>query len=71
MPPDRVPDPVLLTVLSCPFYGVGVDGPLRHRMCQGLVVGDQTMEPSEMELMRIGVDTSKHVFTLHGVDASG
>ena len=24
-----------------------------------------------MELMRIGVDTSKHVFTLHGVDASG
>ncbi len=24
-----------------------------------------------MELMRIGIDTSKHVFTLHGVDASG
>ncbi len=24
-----------------------------------------------MEFMRIGVDTSKHVFTLHGVDASG
>src|SRR4051794_34404524 len=22
LPPDRVPDPVLLTVLSCPFYGV-------------------------------------------------
>ena len=29
------------------------------------------MEPSEMELTRVGVDTSKHVFTLHGVDASG
>jgi transposase len=29
------------------------------------------MEPSEMEIKRIGVDTSKHVFTLHGVDASG
>lgn len=31
------------------------------------------MEPSEMELKQIkqiGVDTSKHVFTLHGVDAS-
>ncbi len=24
-----------------------------------------------MELMRIAVDTSKHVFTLHGVDANG
>ncbi len=24
-----------------------------------------------MELMRVGVDTSKHVFTVHGVDASG
>ena len=22
LPPDRVPDPVLLTVLFCPFYGV-------------------------------------------------
>jgi hypothetical protein len=22
LPPERVPDPVLLTVLSCPFYGV-------------------------------------------------
>ena len=26
MPPDRVPDPVLLTVLSCPFYGVTPGG---------------------------------------------
>lgn len=24
-----------------------------------------------MELMRIGVDTSKHVFTVHGIDAEG
>ena len=24
-----------------------------------------------MELKRIAIDTSKHVFTLHGVDASG
>jgi hypothetical protein len=22
LPPDRAPDPVLLTMLSCPFYGV-------------------------------------------------
>ncbi len=40
-------------------------------MCQGLVVVDQTMEPSDMEIEQIGIDTSKHVFTLHGVDASG
>jgi transposase len=45
--------------------------PLRHQVCQSLVVANQTMEPPEMELMRIGVDTSKHVFTVHGVDASG
>ena len=24
-----------------------------------------------MEIKQIGIDTSKHVFTLHGVDASG
>jgi hypothetical protein len=24
-----------------------------------------------MEIRQIGIDTSKHVFTLHGVDASG
>src|SRR3954468_19399896 len=29
------------------------------------------MEPSVTEITRIAVDTSKHVFTLHGVDASG
>jgi transposase len=40
-------------------------------MCQGVVVVDQTMEPSEMDIKQIGIDTSKHVFTLHGVDASG
>ena len=26
LPPDRVPDPVLLTVLSCPLYGVTPEG---------------------------------------------
>jgi hypothetical protein len=30
LPPDRVPDPVLLTVPSCPFYGVT---PI-HDFCQ-------------------------------------
>jgi transposase len=29
------------------------------------------MEPSVIEITRIAVDTSKHVFTLHGVDARG
>jgi transposase len=28
-------------------------------------------EPPVVEIIRIGVDTSKHVFTLHGVDAGG
>jgi transposase len=45
-------------------------------MCQNEVVSDlddqrsQTREPSVDNLIRIGVDTSKSVFVLHGVDAA-
>ena len=43
--------------------------PRRHRVCQIEVVGDpQTREPSMGKLTRIGLDTSKNVFQLHGVD---
>jgi transposase len=45
-------------------------------MCQDEVVSDledqrsQTREPSVTKIIRIGVDTSKTVFVLHGVDAA-
>src|SRR5260370_11971551 len=30
----------------------------------------QTKEPSVNQIIRIGMDTSKHIFQLHGVDAA-
>jgi transposase len=40
-------------------------------MCQNEVVEDpQTKEPSMEKLIRIGIDTSKSVFQLHGVNAA-
>src|ERR1700759_2348222 len=40
-------------------------------MCQTEVVADpQTREPSMNEVIRIGVDTSKSVFVVHGVNAA-
>ena len=50
--------------LYTPCWG----GRPRGIACQGLVVTIQTGGPSAMELKRIAIDTSKHVFTLHGVD---
>src|SRR5580704_17260791 len=50
---------------------VGVDGPRRHRMCQNEVVEDLKQgEPSMTKIIRVGVDTSKTIFVLHGVDAA-
>ncbi len=37
-------------------------------VCQCLVVTTQTRGPSVIKLKRIAIDTSKHVYTLHGVD---
>lgn len=49
---------------------VGVDGPCGIMMCQSSLSG-RTEEPSVTEITRIAIDTSKSVFTLHGVDAAG
>src|SRR5204863_1213417 len=49
---------------------VGVDGPRRHRCARMRSVRPQTREPSMSEIIRIGIDTSKSVFQLHGVDAA-
>src|SRR5450631_3361269 len=35
-----------------------------------LVERSQTREPSVNQIIRIGMDTSKHIFQLHGVDAA-
>src|SRR4051794_24943029 len=50
---------------------VGVDGPRRHQACQNEVVSDlRQREPSVEQISRIGMDTSKHIFQLHGVNAA-
>src|SRR6266568_8101175 len=50
-----------------PLKSVGVDGPRRHRMCQAVI--DAIQQGSRpMSIIRIGLDTAKHVFQLHGVD---
>src|SRR5215217_1116610 len=54
-----------------PASSVGVDGPRRHRACQNEVVADlRQREPSVEQISRIGMDTSKHIFQLHGVNAA-
>src|SRR5271170_7825915 len=51
--------------------GDGVDGPRRHRTCQNEVVADLRQRgPSVDQISRIGMDTSKHIFQLHGVNAA-
>ena len=48
-----------------------VDGPRRHRSCQNEVVADLNQgRPSVEQISRIGMDTSKHLFQLHGVNAA-
>src|SRR2546429_1814382 len=48
----------------------GVDGPLRHRCARMRLLKSQTREPSVNQIIRIGMDTSKYIFQLHGVDAA-
>src|SRR5580704_9173332 len=51
--------------------GDGVDGPRRHRLCQNEVVADLKQRgPSVEQISRIGLDTSKHLFQFHGVNAA-
>src|SRR5438067_6397683 len=52
------------------FVVDGVDGPLRHRCARMRLLKSQTREPSVNQIIRIGMDTSKHIFQLHGVDAA-
>ena len=48
-----------------------MDGPRRHRLCQNEVVADLKQRgPSVEQISRIGMDTSKHFFQLHGVNAA-
>jgi hypothetical protein len=50
---------------------VGVDGPRRHRLCRNEVVVDlRQRRPSVEQISRIGMDSSKHVFQLDGVNAA-
>src|SRR5438094_3096359 len=50
----------------------GVDGPLWHLGAR-MMVGEthHRREPSMGEVTTIGLDLAKHVFQVHGVDASG
>src|SRR5262245_32130053 len=48
---------------------VGVDGPRRHR-CARMRSVKISDKGAVSEIIRIGVDTSKSVFQLHGVDAA-
>jgi transposase len=48
-----------------------VDGPRTISVCQDEVVEDlKRRKPSMERVIRIGMDTSKHVFQLHGVNAA-
>src|SRR5271166_6480295 len=50
---------------------VGVDGPRRHQACQNEVAVDlRQRRPSVEQISRIGMDTSKHIFQLHGVNTA-
>src|SRR6516165_5262934 len=58
-------------VASRPRPSVGVDGPRRHRACQNEVAVDlRQRRPPVEQISRIGMDTSKHIFQLHGVNTA-
>src|SRR5438445_8958505 len=63
-PHGAIPRPSLTPAVD------GVDGPLRHRCARMRLLKSQTREPSVNQIIRIGMDTSKHIFQLHGVDAA-
>ena len=47
------------------------NGPRRHQTCQNEAVADLRQRgPSVDQISRIGMDTSKHIFQLHGVNAA-
>ena len=58
------PDPVLFR------HCWGGRPPNGIKMCQNEPLKLKQREPSVEQITRIGMDTSKHVFQLHGVDAA-
>src|SRR5262249_32611009 len=62
--------PVLLAIPMDVYPALlGLDGPRRHQLCQTAVVCNATTKRSRpVTIIRIGLDTSKHVFHVHGVD---
>jgi transposase len=69
---DVVRRPSLLFGIGLrPSQHVGVDGLRTASMCQNEVVKDlKRRRPSVEQIIRIGMDTSKHVFQLHGVNVA-
>src|SRR4051794_29436554 len=49
---------------------LGWTAPCTASLCQGEVVTSHVRRPSVEQVSRIGMDTSKHIFQLHGVDAT-
>jgi hypothetical protein len=61
----------IVSLMQRVVRAVGVDGPLTASLCQNEVVADlKHRRPSVDHIIRIGMDTSKHVFQLHGVNAA-
>ncbi len=48
----------------------GVDGPTASIVPNEVVADLRSGRPSVEQISRIGMDTSKHVFQLHGVNAA-
>src|SRR5260370_32502267 len=57
--------------MSGKWSSVGVEGARRHEGCQNEVAVDpRQRRPSVEQISRIGMDTSKHIFQLHGVNTA-
>src|SRR3954454_17892202 len=69
---QRAGPPGQLTALSdqTAAEGTGRTAPCTASLCQGEVVTSHVRRPSVEQVSRIGMDTSKHIFQLHGVDAA-
>src|ERR1700704_3378597 len=67
-PPAHARRPPFCQITSS---SVGVDGLQRHQACQNEVAVDlRQRRPSVEQISRIGMDTSKHIFQLHGVNTA-
>src|SRR6202166_4675261 len=49
----------------------GADGPSRHQCAIVRVRSTCKKEPPTMDITRIGLDTAKSIFQVHGVDETG